>query len=1852
MLAQHDLDSLNARGTPAHRTHMVAGVSNCSQHGCGRVLNSARTGFVACVLAFTACTMVQKAAAQGSVATDRAALVELYEATGGAGWRGRTNWLSEEPIGDWHGVTTDDGGRVSVLSLEENGLKGTLPPEVGNLSHMRQVHLWGNALTGPVPAALWSLPLELVALTGSQVTGALPPEVGRLADLSFLDLGWTAMTGALPQSMTNLSLDFLRIEGSYLCAPSNAAFQAWLGTIGEYHGETCMPETGNVETDRAALVALYNATDGANWRNNTNWLSVRPLGEWYGVTTDGTGRVVELDLGWGGLTRALPPEIGNLSRLRNLHLYDNFDLTGPLPPEVGNLRRLESLGLTSTAIYGPVPASVCDLSNLGYLGLSWSEMRGPLPQCLTNLSKLDSFGTWETFLCAPANAAFQTWLEGLSNTHGIETCEAATFLVAPVELTLRGAVAQSITVEQTGGGAPVSWTAVGTEPWLRVTPAAGMGTGRVIVSADPVMLQAVDGPATGAIVVTADGASVRVRVTANREEAAAELSRPAIGPTVHVLAGRAGAGTKTARRAPERAMWRAHRASGRPPDDYSAQTRPRQETDDTPAGDRAALTAFYDATGGDNWWRNTHWLSDRPLGEWYGVTTDSGGRVTALELSDNRLTGAVPDVLGSLTRLELLDLSRNALAGGIPAALGELAGLRRLHLGFNRLTGTIPSELGNLSNLEFLNLRWNEFRTPIPPELGNLNRLEVLNLEYALVTGQIPSALGNLANLTVLDLQDNFALTGPIPAALGNLTSLEWLGLGGNRLEGAIPSVLGRLTNLRTLSLGNNLLSGGIPPELGDLSNLGVLGLHHNSLTGTIPPELGRLSDLYSLELHENALTGPIPASLRGTSLYWLLLYDNELTDPIPSELGEIEHLRFLHLQNNALSGSIPSALGELENLKVLDLRNNALTGPIPATLGRLGNLEVLDLSDNELTGPIPGDVGDLSDLWWLDLRDNALSGPIPSELSSLSELVWLDLAGNGLTGPIPSELRDLERLTKLSLWRNNLTGSIPRALGALSKLEQLNLGENALTGSIPAEVGDLTNLRQLYLAGNALSGLIPSRLGDLANLDVLHLRQNALIGPLPGEIGNLSNLGWLDVAANGLTGTLPSALGNVSTLRTLSLSGNRLTGPLPSELTMLPELDYLWIDETGLCAPADASFQAWLAALVQFSGTTCVPEGGGGGGFPQPPMADAGPDQTGVREGALVTLDGSGSSDPDDDPLKYRWDQYGGEGVALSSPDVVNPTFTAPRELTADVVLSFRLLVTDPGGRFDTDTVEVTVTVTDEDNENPGKPLAPTVSAATPYSLMVEWMEPENTGPAITDYDVQYREGGSGDGFTDAQHQGPARTATLTGLMPDTVYEVQVRATNATGTGDWSEPGEGMTKTLQTGDQIYYFPHLAVGASWQTTITYINYSPEEVTCQTDFISDHGTPLMVSFAELGTVDSRTDVLPPGGSVHQETNVDLSAPLAPGWALANCSGPVKASLLYRQHNSEGVPTAEAGVNATAVPATRFVTFAEQGEGQFGTGVAYANPSATAALVTFTARDTAGEVLASVDRELLPGGHDAHGMAELFDLTSFTGSIEVTSTEPIVSLSLNFEADPVFSSLPPGELDASAQGSTTYYFPHLAVGASWQTTITYINYSLEEVSCQTDFISDHGTPLMVSFAALGTVVSRTDVLPPGGSVHQETNVDLNASLAPGWARANCSGPVKASLLYRLHNSERAPTAEAGVNATAVPATRFVTFAEQGEDQFGTGVAYANPSPNISVPVTFTARDTAGEVLASVVRTLSPGGHDAHGMAELFDLTSFTGSIEVTSTEPIVSLSLNFEADPVFSSLPPGELEAAAQ
>ena len=116
--------------------------------------------------------------------------------------------------------------------------------------------------------------------------------------------------------------------------------------------------------------------------------------------------------------------------------------------------------------------------------------------------------------------------------------------------------------------------------------------------------------------------------------------------------------------------------------------------------DRAALVALYNATGGATWTRRTNWLTNEPLSEWYGVTTDGHGRVTVLILILNGLSGEIPAELGNLSNLQVLSFSRNALSGEIPAELGNLSNLRNLSLSANGLRGEIPRELGNLSNLE------------------------------------------------------------------------------------------------------------------------------------------------------------------------------------------------------------------------------------------------------------------------------------------------------------------------------------------------------------------------------------------------------------------------------------------------------------------------------------------------------------------------------------------------------------------------------------------------------------------------------------------------------------------------------------------------------------------------------------------------------------------------------------------------------------------------------------------------------------------------------------------------------------------------------------------------------------------------------------------------------------------------------------------------------------------------------------------------------------------------------------------------------------------------------------------------
>ena len=170
-------------------------------------------------------------------------------------------------------------------------------------------------------------------------------------------------------------------------------------------------------------------------------------------------------------------------------------------------------------------------------------------------------------------------------------------------------------------------------------------------------------------------------------------------------------------------------------------------------------------------------------------------------------------------------------------------------------------------------------------------------------------------------------------------------------------------------------------------------------------------------------------------------------------------------------------------------------------------------------------------------------------------------------------------------------------------------------------------------------------------------------------------------------------------------------------------------------------------------------------------------------------------ATDADTDDSVTGYTITGGADQALFSIDSGTgalifksaPNFEAPADANTDNAYVVEVTATSgTGTRQLTVTQAITVTVTDDDTEAPSAPSAPTISNVTATGFTVTWTPPANTGPAITDYDVRYRVGTSGL-WTDAGHNGTGLTLTLTGLTPETVYQVQVRATNDEGTGAWS---------------------------------------------------------------------------------------------------------------------------------------------------------------------------------------------------------------------------------------------------------------------------------------------------------------------------------------------------------------------------------------------------------------------------------------------------------------------------------
>ena len=159
---------------------------------------------------------------------------------------------------------------------------------------------------------------------------------------------------------------------------------------------TIPPGSEPLSGDAATLAAFYNATDGPNWSDNTNWLTDAPISDWSGVTASnivnggavGECVVKRLYISFDRLSGEIPAELANLAHLQYLNLKGN-QLSGMIPIELGKIPNLRSLDLSDNQLSGEIPAELANLSNLVDLYLGDNQLSGEIPAELANLSNLE-----------------------------------------------------------------------------------------------------------------------------------------------------------------------------------------------------------------------------------------------------------------------------------------------------------------------------------------------------------------------------------------------------------------------------------------------------------------------------------------------------------------------------------------------------------------------------------------------------------------------------------------------------------------------------------------------------------------------------------------------------------------------------------------------------------------------------------------------------------------------------------------------------------------------------------------------------------------------------------------------------------------------------------------------------------------------------------------------------------------------------------------------------------------------------------------------------------------------------------------------------------------------------------------------------------------------------------------------------------------------------------------------------------------------------------------------------------------------------------------------------------------------
>jgi hypothetical protein len=224
-------------------------------------------------------------------------LIDIYVQCNGKNWKKTSNWLTDEDIKEWDGITTDDDGEVTVIELKNNNLKGLIPPCVRQCTKLWKLCLSCNGLYGTyetngIPGAIGDCPsLRVLKLYNNKLEGPIPTAISQLQHLEVLWLNRNNLTGEIPECLGKL-------------------------------------------TNLKALYLSYNQFTGSIPENLAELQQLEIM-----------------DLGYNSLTGNIPWALGHLRKLKEMYLFYN-ELTGRVPESFVNLRCLNSIGISNNKLEG------------------------------------------------------------------------------------------------------------------------------------------------------------------------------------------------------------------------------------------------------------------------------------------------------------------------------------------------------------------------------------------------------------------------------------------------------------------------------------------------------------------------------------------------------------------------------------------------------------------------------------------------------------------------------------------------------------------------------------------------------------------------------------------------------------------------------------------------------------------------------------------------------------------------------------------------------------------------------------------------------------------------------------------------------------------------------------------------------------------------------------------------------------------------------------------------------------------------------------------------------------------------------------------------------------------------------------------------------------------------------------------------------------------------------------------------------------------------------------------------------------------------------------------------------------